>query len=724
MKILLRVLISTVLLLPIASLVLTEHHHTEAAGNTFMDMIKIDRSQNVSALHVFEEQIITTYRESATRPALISSYSKTGTLNWEISEYGPHAISEYKFARVRSGVLYIYSTATGKVLTSTAIPFGASKMYMTDAHIVLVTSSSFSVYDTSGKYIMKDNADGIKGASLSRNTLVLQDSKGVHSFDFAARKKMWSVPLEPFIVNERMLKPTDNVVYALGVEKRYPEHLIAPKDILIGINATTGAVLYKKDFGEYEETYARIKEFGLMINHPFEDIHHIYNPDGSVKMELNMESAAIKQLKEKYFVYGTYYNGAEDFIAAREGLYYFKTYDAVHKEFLFSSLKSLDQTGAVSFEKVFENEYIFGIATSDSNKLFVATGNRLVNSSELNKLSVYDSKGALLDTIQTGYIERLQSDGSSLYGYGNRTLYIFKESEPKNVPRISGFSRYDTAVAISQKGWESAGTVVVATGTDFPDALAGGPLAYQEDAPILLTRPASLSSATEKEIIRLKAEKAIILGSEGAVSQAVEDKLTSLGLSVERIGGKSRYDTARLIADKISSDKAIVAYGFNFPDVLAISPYAAKNGIPILLTRTDRLPDETKAAIKGKTSTIVVGSTGAVSAEVFSQLPQPVRYGGKNRFDTAKEISLKLPLGVDQAYVATGQNFPDALAGSVLAAKNDASILLVNEASIPAATNDILSRYRNFSIFGSAGAVGDEVRLLLKEEMVEQRATE
>lgn len=275
--------------------------------------------------------------------------------------------------------------------------------------------------------------------------------------------------------------------------------------------------------------------------------------------------------------------------------------------------------------------------------------------------------------------------------------------------RIAGSTRYATAVAISKEGWQNADTVVLATGTGFPDALAGGPLAFQEDAPILLTKPTSLLEETEKEIIRLKAKKVIILGSEGAISEAVEMRLKHLGLGVERIGGENRFETAALIAEQISSDEAIIAFGYNFPDALSISPFAAKNGIPILLTRTDRVPVETLNAMSGKKKTIIVGSTGAISDAVMRQFPKPVRYGGLTRYETGKEIITKLQMGTEKAYVATGRNFPDALAGSVLAAKNNAPILLVTDKSIPSATKEIIFNYDDFTIFGSEGAVGEEV---------------
>ncbi|MEZ0482249.1 S8 family serine peptidase [Planococcus sp. SSTMD024] len=276
--------------------------------------------------------------------------------------------------------------------------------------------------------------------------------------------------------------------------------------------------------------------------------------------------------------------------------------------------------------------------------------------------------------------------------------------------RLAGSSRYDTAVAISKAGWSSASTVIIATGTDFPDALAGGPLAYKENAPILLTKGDALHPAAAAEIRRLKPGTAILLGSNGALSATVEQQVGELVNKVDRIGGKSRYETAALIAEKITSDRAVVSNGQNFPDVLSVSPYAAKNGIPILLTRTGTLPAETKTALSGKNSTIVTGGTAAVSNAVMAQLPGAKRYGGTSRYDTGKLINQALPMGKQKAFIATGTNFPDALAGSVLAAKKDAPILLTAANSIPSPTKSLLPSYPAYSIFGSKGAVSPDVK--------------
>lgn len=355
---------------------------------------------------------------------------------------------------------------------------------------------------------------------------------------------------------------------------------------------------------------------------------------------------------------------------------------------------------------IFPDELFGGLDGTSMSTPIVSGAAALLKANE-PKLSNSDIAGRLMLTAKD-----LGTAGKDVY-YGHGRLNIDRAltldaSHWSN--RLSGATRYETAVAISKAGWSSASTVVIATGNDFPDALAGGPLAYQENAPILLTKGDSLHPAAAAEIRRLKPDRAILLGSNGALSATVETQVRQLVSTVDRIGGKTRYDTAAMIAKKITSDRAVISNGQNFPDVLSVSPYAAKNGIPILLTRTGTLPAETKAALSGKDTTIVTGGTGAVSEAVVTQLPGATRYGGANRFDTGKLINKGLPMGKQKAFIATGTNFPDALAGSVLAAKKDAPILLTAANAIPSPTKSLLPSYPAYSIFGSKGAVTPDVK--------------
>jgi putative cell wall-binding protein len=305
--------------------------------------------------------------------------------------------------------------------------------------------------------------------------------------------------------------------------------------------------------------------------------------------------------------------------------------------------------------------------------------------------------------------------------------FLFTQNVSFASERISGKSRYETAVEVSKKGWANgANTVILAKGTDFPDALAGGPLAYKHDAPILLTASNNLPISTQDEIKRLGPNKVIILGGSGAISNSIENTIMQLGVSVERISGIDRFETAAKIADRISSQYAIVTSGENFPDALAISSYAAKNGIPILLTKKDQLPTSTELALRGKIEAIVVGGDSVISQEVMAKLPSPARYGGIDRFDTNYIIVSRFQEWGDKAIIATGTDFADALTGSVLAAKENAPILLIKKDSIPSSIESLFSHFTDFNILGGEGALNNDVyqQIISFEPLIKDLALE
>jgi bacillopeptidase F len=290
--------------------------------------------------------------------------------------------------------------------------------------------------------------------------------------------------------------------------------------------------------------------------------------------------------------------------------------------------------------------------------------------------------------------------------------------------RLAGANRYETAVAVSQAGWETSEYVVLATGDNYADALAGAPLAYALDAPILLTKSEWLTQVTATEIQRLQATKIIILGGTGAVSQEAEDALIAMGLEVERINGANRFETAALIAARVApagSAQAALVNGLDFPDALSVAAYAARLGMPVLMTRPDVMPDATVQALEalGVTETIVIGGTSVVSDEVMAAAPGAIRICGSNRYATSVAIAEFFMPDTAQMYVATGLEFPDALSGAVLAAKNNSGVLLVGNT----VHEDVIgyltkNSVRRVVIFGGEGAVSsnleDELSALLR----------
>lgn len=284
---------------------------------------------------------------------------------------------------------------------------------------------------------------------------------------------------------------------------------------------------------------------------------------------------------------------------------------------------------------------------------------------------------------------------------------IFGEELPE---RIDGKDRFEVSVKLSQK-WSGSQTVILANYKAYADALSAGPLAYKEDAPILLTQKDKLTSITKEEIKRLKPGKVIIVGGPGSVSINIENELKLTGVKIiERMSGRDRFQVAENIALKLNSwNKAVIAYGLNFPDALAISPYAARNQYPILLTKTNSLPESTHNLIKNKKvkETMIVGGEGSVSKSVEAVLPNPFRIGGKDRFEVAANIANEFFPLTEKVYLATGMSFADALTGSVLAAKQNAPIMLTAASFVPKETLGFFEEHlvKEYTILGGEGSV-------------------
>ena len=258
------------------------------------------------------------------------------------------------------------------------------------------------------------------------------------------------------------------------------------------------------------------------------------------------------------------------------------------------------------------------------------------------------------------------------------------------ISRIAGINRYDTARLVSSS--EFAPGVPVAyltTGVNFPDALAVGSLAAAGRGPILLTPPGSLAVETAAELERLQPQRVVILGKEDAVSAAVEQSVRSAGYPVSRIAGNNRYETAVLISQQLQpnanqANRVYLATGLNFPDSLAASAVAARDGDPLLLTG-DVLHPATAAELArlNPAEVVILGSVPTVTAgaesAVRSLLPSAnvVRYGGSNRYITAALLSQASFAAASTVYISTGMNFPDALAVGPVAGLNSGPVLLV-----------------------------------------------
>ncbi len=269
---------------------------------------------------------------------------------------------------------------------------------------------------------------------------------------------------------------------------------------------------------------------------------------------------------------------------------------------------------------------------------------------------------------------------------------IENENVEKEIERIWGQNRYQTAIKIAKEYFkEGAKTVVLARGDSSADALPAVPLAKYYDAPLVLTKSKELPEGLINTIKELGAEKVIIIGGEKAISLDIAKELEKNGLTIERIYGKDRYETAAAIGRKLYSlglnkenPRAILVNGNNaektYADALSISAWAGYEAVPILYadSRKNELPQGTSAIIKeqGIRKTYLIGGREVVPSSLESKLVNPERLGGKDRFETNLAILENLQDKSENLFIATGYNYADALAIGAVAARDNSWILL------------------------------------------------
>ena len=233
-------------------------------------------------------------------------------------------------------------------------------------------------------------------------------------------------------------------------------------------------------------------------------------------------------------------------------------------------------------------------------------------------------------------IERLGAENAYILG-GTGAVSMAVENEldamlDGTINRLAGANRYETGDLIAEKTtdilqWRWDGTILVATGGNFADALAGAPLASGLGWPIVLASPTS-----GKVTVPRWTSEAIILGGIGAVPMSTEYMLRWSELSnddVMRIAGATRYDTAAMTA-QYGVDMGLlwngvgVATGQDFPDGLTGGAALGMRRAALLLTPSTSLAPAAEKKLEDNKdavdSVVILGGTGAVSATVESSI--------------------------------------------------------------------------------------------------------
>ena len=284
--------------------------------------------------------------------------------------------------------------------------------------------------------------------------------------------------------------------------------------------------------------------------------------------------------------------------------------------------------------------------------------------------------------------------------------------------RVAGPDRYATAAAASADRFpDGASTVHVATGAAFPDAVAAGPAAGRADGPVLLVQRDRVPEVVAAELRRLDPDRVVLLGGPSAVDAQVEQALAEVA-PVERVSGPDRVATAAALSRTTwpdGSSSAYLATSRAFPDALAGGAAAARDDAPVLLTGPDGLAPAARDELVrlGVRRVVVLGGPAAVDEQVLDDVrsvtgADVARVFGADRYATAAEVAETFA-AADEAVVATGEAFPDALAGVASAAAVDGPVLLVRRDDLPAAIMPPLRRLAppRTVLLGGTAAVTD-----------------
>lgn len=333
--------------------------------------------------------------------------------------------------------------------------------------------------------------------------------------------------------------------------------------------------------------------------------------------------------------------------------------------------------------------------------------------------------------------------------------------------RIGGADRYSTAAKIAEAQGAGNGDIIIASGENFPDALSANYLAGVRNSRILLTKKGSLPQATINAMKQVGVSRVFIVGGTAVVSNQVKSQIEAMPVyspggtpneflghvSVVRLSGANRFDTNEAVNDWAAANSldsqpvgstnitfgvpakrtAIVATGSNYPDALAAGVATAYGNYPLILTEGGSLSPQASAQLDDLSiqQVIIVGGSDVVSSGVASSISGKgiavKRIAGADRYATAtaladfenakfastssREGGLGFEFGDGRVYLATGENYADALVAGPLAAMNADPILLTAKASLSGATGSWLTAnaadYFSVQGLGLASAVSD-----------------
>lgn len=314
------------------------------------------------------------------------------------------------------------------------------------------------------------------------------------------------------------------------------------------------------------------------------------------------------------------------------------------------------------------------------------------------------------------FLRRLTFEGGRPHLAGN---------EPAFTQRAAGVNRYDTASAFAANTVQAGRPVTyVATGATFHDALIASPASGTEDSPVLLVEQNSIPQSVRAQLARINPGHVVVMGGTDAISDSVYAQLRDqiLGGDANRLhreAGVNVYHRSALVSRNTHDPGVAVVYvatGAAFPDALAGGAAGAANDGPLLFVEPTGIPVDVRTELDrlNPQRIVVLGGPAAVSHEILAQLAQyssnVQRVAGVNRYETSAALAgefTEVNGSVAAVVIATGQNFPDAVAAG---AAGYPVLLVPSTGAAPQAVRDALGALDPLGVIvmGGTAAVSQE----------------
>ncbi|ALS76497.1 hypothetical protein AUC31_15370 [Planococcus rifietoensis] len=652
-------------------------HEALAAETEYRELVKLPSGVKAGELSVVDKQIIAVLENQLEAQAIVS-YDAAGKELWRKELKGAHyAIGNRAFVVISGNEVSVHDLTDGKETGAFTLADGfrmsgsGASVALESGHVIITGNlgARLLVHKLDGTPVADVTGGDLRQAVISNGHLMYFDGSTLHGRALSGGKEWQSTNvLEPYAVQ-------DGIIYYI---KAPNEEQMMPT--LIARSLDNERVVYEKALPETQEVrLAGTDADGAIVEFVDSGEWVFLNARGSERLRQPIRSASFRALENRYRPVVT-----ESALSHQQQsdhrllLLQEQGTSALGNPYHLGALQVTAPNGG--FNKVLEHS-VEAAALSPSGGAVVLGG---------GSLKFYDAKGNQVaqEGVPSGS-ELLASVDDTVYVYGGSGIASYSgEPEPKAaaVTKISGENGFETAALLSEAVWDSAETVVLATGEGFADALSGAPLAYLEGGPLLFTEKGRLNEFAKAEIERLGATNAIVLGSAPVISDAQLNALSIMGVETERIGGANRYETAALVSERIDSEGAVVADGTTFKDVSLASVFAAQNQYPILLSQGSRMPRETTEAMAGRSDIVLAADRLSIEARTKEE-------------DAERRV----------AVLAPASNFTDALSAANAAARRNASLYLVGKDGLTNELKQQLEQYQSFLVVDSEQLIDAEM---------------